>query len=581
MYYNKDTHSTLGFMANNPYYYYGGYCYYYSSSKPCVPPDHYYGVQQPLVNDYAWRLISYGWDEPRAVNADTWARKGYASKLVRYHGSYWWRSESGRLNKYRRGVWIKYKLYVYQHKYRQKYRGTIHLPDYIDHYYSRYWKVYVKYTGRVSKLNLTATRIQILDMNNHPVTFLHKGNRYKIRLTYKNTGTANFYTYTDRFYENGSFLGDVSLNYRRNGILRPGQSKTVYLPFTEKHTGRRTFKAIVNVGSYRNESNPNDNDISVSLLVENRPPVVDFTASPNPTNRLTTVQFTSHASDPDHDPITYDWFYQKSRTSRWVHFSTSVNPRFRFSQVGSYRVRVTVTDNFGKQGSAIHWITVRDLAPNARFRFSPTTVYEGDSLKIINDSTDPEKDSLKANWTITSPSGKVTEQHSWNAQINGLKAGTYRVHLQVTDSYGVRDGVTKTITVKTLTIHGFVNHTTGWKKIHQAAGDLPDEFYSGETFLLSAQVTHQPIRAVTVRFIGDQINGNQIDVTRSLSANPFPTFKGKLYDPRFSDPQQLLSTGIVYFQFKAVWKNGTVKTCIVPVHIIGDVYQVFFYHRTS
>lgn len=276
--------------------------------------------------------------------------------------------------------------------------------------------------------------------------------------------------------------------------------------------------------------------------------------------------------------------YQIQHGSSWGAYSGWIygtQKTITLNQLGRNRVHVEAEDNVGNvrnQYSGYYYI---DTAPIAKFHFNPSDPYEGDSLKIVNDSTDPDGNKMTADWSITAPDGKVTHQSNWDAQINQTMAGTYKVTLKVSDSFGRSSTASKTITVQALTIQGFVNHTTQWKKLHTSAQDPPNAFYSGETFLLSAQVTNHPIQSVQVEFIGDQINGNQVDLIKNLVADPFPTFQGELYDPRFSDPQQLLSKGSDYFQFTATWKNGTVKSFLVPVQIIGNVYQVFLYHRTS
>lgn len=311
------------------------------------------------------------------------------------------------------------------------------------------------------------------------------------------------------------------------------------------------------------------------------PPLAEFTASPNPTDRLTTVKFTSKASDPNGNSLTYNWYYRKSSTSTWTQFSTIANPSFKFSTVDSYYVRQIVKDSYGMSDFVDHIITVNDLAPNADFNFSPSIVYEGDNITFNNTSRDPEGDSLKANWTIKDPNGSVTTFTTWNISISKPIPGNYSITLKVIDSYNKYDVITKTINVNPLTVTGSVSHTEQWELNHEKRGDMPNQFFSGEKFMLNAVVTDHPILSVKVNFSGKQITGNLISLDTILDGVNHPIYTGSIYDDSFNNPQTQLSNGTVYFLFTTTWQNGIVKTDLVPIQIIDDSYSAFYLHQTN
>jgi len=276
--------------------------------------------------------------------------------------------------------------------------------------------------------------------------------------------------------------------------------------------------------------------------------------------------------------------YQVQHGSTWGSYSGWIygtSKTITLNQLGRNRVHVEAEDNVGNirnQYSGYYYI---DTAPIAKFHFNPSTVYEGDNLKVVNDSTDPDGNSMTAYWTITAPNGQVTHQSTWDAQINHLLSGQYQVTLNVTDSYGRTDSTSQSILAYPLTIKGYVTHTTKWQHIHQSKGDKPDIFYSGEEFDLKAIVTNHPVNNVEVNFSGVQIDGSTLSLSTNLLASSFPQFVGSIYDSSMSDPDTLLQDGTVYFLFTVHYANGVTKSDLVPVKISGNTYNAFYFHRTS
>jgi glucose/arabinose dehydrogenase len=78
----------------------------------------------------------------------------------------------------------------------------------------------------------------------------------------------------------------------------------------------------------------------------NHAPIAAPTVSPTSGNAPLTVNFTAHASDPDGDPITYDWDFGDGSAH-----STSVNPTHVYTSKGNWVAKLTVSDNRGMSGS--------------------------------------------------------------------------------------------------------------------------------------------------------------------------------------------------------------------------------------
>lgn len=278
-YYDKYENYYLGFMSSNGSTYYAGN---FSDPWPGEAPDRYYGLPRGFIAD--WRLVAYGWDDPYAINADSWAAAGHADKLVYSSGSYWWRSESGRLNKYRKGVWIDYDLYVPLNLYRQAYSGVVNLPNYInnytanatysgtlskqviDHYDEYYtsskWDVEIEYTGTIYSTNLTAKSIAITDLNGNPVTYLVRGNQYKATMVITNNGDLNVGAYKVGFYEEGTRKTQLNVSSHTAGT-----DKTLTYNFTAATSGIRTFSFTADDDNVLDETNEADNSKAIDKTV--------------------------------------------------------------------------------------------------------------------------------------------------------------------------------------------------------------------------------------------------------------------------------------------------------------------------
>ncbi|KAA6446919.1 CARDB domain-containing protein [Bacillus swezeyi] len=356
--YDKDANYYLGFMSNNSKTYYAGK---FSDSKPGEAPDKYYGIPRNLKNK-DWNLIDYGWDESKVQDARDWK-----SVTVYHNGDWYWRSESGRLNRYRKGVWILYRLNITVHKFKQKYKGSFKLPDYVkdytakstykgklskkvfDHYNEYYtsskWKVEVQYEGDTQEKNLTADSIQIVDLNKKPVTHLKKDQEYYAKVIYRNSGELNLPSHKISLQE-----GNKHLATEEAAAIKINKSRTVFIKFKAQNSGKNTFQAMVDSADEISESNENDNMASTDILVNN-PPNVTLTYDPEDVWEGDDVKVCAKPTDEDDDQLTVEiWVsiddkpYKKILEKKEVKSGTSVCTTLKKVVIKKYNIYSKVTD---------------------------------------------------------------------------------------------------------------------------------------------------------------------------------------------------------------------------------------------
>jgi PKD repeat protein len=109
------------------------------------------------------------------------------------------------------------------------------------------------------------------------------------------------------------------------------------------------------------ETNENNNAQTIPLVIApgpNRPPVAAASGSPNSGVAPLTVVFSSAgSSDPDADPLTYNWAYGDGTTG------TGANPSKIYSNPGAYVAILTVSDGRGGSDTASVNVTVASGPP--------------------------------------------------------------------------------------------------------------------------------------------------------------------------------------------------------------------------
>lgn len=179
--------------------------------------------------------------------------------------------------------------------------------------------------------------------------------------------------------------------------------------------------------------------------VSNRNPVANFTYSPATIYNDTTVTFTNSSSDPDGDPLTYQWAYQTPGSNTWVDFSTVKNPTIILNIKGTWDVRLTVKDDDGATHSVTKYPVVVNRAPIADFTWNPTTIYNDTTVTFTNRSTDPDGDTMTYQWAYQTPGSTTWVNFSTSkdpTKVLNLK-GIWNIRLTTTDVDGASRSVTK------------------------------------------------------------------------------------------------------------------------------------------
>ncbi|MCG3111317.1 MAG: PKD domain-containing protein [Candidatus Manganitrophus sp. SB1] len=237
--------------------------------------------------------------------------------------------------------------------------------------------------------------------------------------------------------------GDL-ITYHWEFISRPAGSAAVFSSptavrptFTADLPGVYTVRLIVNDGQ---ADSPPD-EMVVTAAPPNNPPVAH--AGPDQsvaTGSLVTLDG-SGSSDPDGDPLTYDWRFVSLPTGSTAVLadSTTVSPAFTADLSGEYVIQLIVSD--GIVQSAVDIVVVVAAIPNA----APTanagpdqTVQKGNVVTLNGSgSFDPDGDALTYLWNFVSiPAGSgatLTHPATVSPTFTADRSGDYVIRLIVND----------------------------------------------------------------------------------------------------------------------------------------------------
>jgi alpha-tubulin suppressor-like RCC1 family protein len=316
---------------------------------------------------------------------------------------------------------------------------------------------------------------------------------------------------------------------------------------------------------------------TVNVVDANKPPVAAFIYSPSTIYRDTTVQFTNQSTDPDMQTLTYQWFYQPPNSSTWTNFSSATHPSRIFNQLGTWKIRLVATDPSGANDDEIKDLIVINRPPIAGFVTDKSDYNLGDVITVTSTASDRDNDVLTYNYQITSPTGVKTSKTTANFTLTGSEEGDYTILQTVTDGNGGSDSISRIVKVYSLTIIGKVEHTPDWEAIHIQKGNQPLDFYSGEKFILKANISPQPVEYVKVNIASELINGALINDEVILTHNSPILYVGEYFKDAFANPKTFIkkSPPPMVYTFEVKYSNGIIKKDVVNVNIIGNSLEIF------
>jgi hypothetical protein len=340
---------------------------------------------------------------------------------------------------------------------------------------------------------------------------------------------------------------------------------------------------------------------STTWMLINRAPTAAMTypdgtyASPTIIQNILRPVFAWNQSDPD-SPTTYSDYqiqvadaggfpvYDSGRIVQNIIVGSNTHtPGVDLPAGQLLQVRVIVWDQFYANGSSTWTWFYIDRPPVAAFTWTPPVVYEGDPIQLVDGSSDPDLNPITWLWTIQAPDGSITSSIlETPPAIHALLVGNYSVTLKVTDNYGMTNEVTHLIHVLPLTITGSVSHIQRWEFLRQdfnlSKGSNPEmpwkreQFLAGEPFVLHANTTViDPASSVTAQ---------KVVVTWNRTADPFMlvpnisyvVWNGEMWNENYKQ----LTNGAAIFTFTVTYSNGTIKTAVIPVEILGNNVDDFW-----
>ncbi|RLF57181.1 MAG: hypothetical protein DRN25_06930 [Thermoplasmata archaeon] len=185
-----------------------------------------------------------------------------------------------------------------------------------------------------------------------------------------NVGVYLHYSHNNTFYMN-DFIGNDKHVYSQNSGNNSWNS-TEKISYTYNGNIYENF-----LGNYWDDYNGTDEDgdgigdtpYNVSEgkdyypLIEpwenyvNKPPVADFTYSPENPSTKDVINFTDLSYDPDGYIVNWTWVFGDG------NISYERNPRHRYEKPGVYDVTLTVIDNKGASDTVTKTIVVSDVSP--------------------------------------------------------------------------------------------------------------------------------------------------------------------------------------------------------------------------
>jgi PKD repeat protein len=202
--------------------------------------------------------------------------------------------------------------------------------------------------------------------------------------------------------------------------------------------GIYNFTIDASITSDRGVTAPENQFIYVTVK---SPPVAAFTYSPEiPIVNRTVTLDASLSYDPDGDLASYFWNFGDGVNTTETDAITYHN----YTMIGNYNVTLNVTDSEGLWDTESQIMAIAEF-PTASFTYSPLTPFTNETVTFNASLSTPNGETLVGYHWNFGDGTEITELNSI-AYHNYTITGTFDVTLNVTDSEGLWDVETKSIT---------------------------------------------------------------------------------------------------------------------------------------
>jgi len=291
-----------------------------------------------------------------------------------------------------------------------------------------------------------------------------------------------------------------------NGVLSGAPPNLTYAP-NPFYTGSDSLQFKVTDTFYGTSQ-----VATVTITMTNQPPVVSISGSPTLLIEGQSASFTSTASDPDGDPLTYLWNFGDGGTS------TDPNPTHVYATAGVYQATCTVTD-IANASTTSNTVTIHVFhdsdRPTARFTSSALNGFVGQPIGFdATFSTDPKNNIVSYSWDF----GDGSPLGSGQAISRVYTAeGTYTVTLTIVDGDGLTDITTLTMVILPAAQAGLLNsnikYSVSWNRSATNADKL--------SLTAAVNVGSTPVAASTplsLNVVGQTFTGSSTTKLALLSA---------------------------------------------------------------
>jgi hypothetical protein len=333
----------------------------------------------------------------------------------------------------------------------------------------------------------------------------------------------------------------------------------------------------------------------------NEPPAVVMTIPDSPDHLEPTIindltpDLTWEMADPDNDAQVRYRLIIRKQSNGTMMFDSGVVSTNALSRVvpasanlieyETYSAEVQVYDGYdwSEYSETTYFQVILNSPPVPAFDWSPKPVWEGDTIHLINQSTDPDGDPLTYSWHVSGPGGYLQTAVTTHVSRKLLQPGDYAVTLTVSDGK-VQTNLTRTLRAESLLLDANVSHTAEWLTHHLQQGHEtvlhPKSFYTGEIFVVSAVGSLAATSRVTASLDSIGRDGNPIAISVDLAAaSQANHYQANLYEAILSSLTGGLPEGQHQIKFIIEYTNGVVKDTSIPIQIIGHVQGAVNVHR--